>query len=590
MLIQILRIGAILYFLKDILACTNIVISPQASTDGSSIIAYNADSAALYGSLYHYPAKDSSPGTMRDVYGWDSGKYLGQIKEAPHTYNVVGNINEFGLIIGETTFGGVEVLQSQSNAKIDYGSLIWITLQRSTNAREAIQTIGALMAEYGYASEGESFSIADPKEAWIMEIIGKGEFELGAVWVARKVPAGHVTSHANQARIRTFPLHDPDTCLYAPDVITFARKIGLYSADQTDELFSFSDIYDAVTFEGARLCEARVWSFFSAVMGPEWSAQYLDYAQGYNLTNRMPLFVMPPADSKLSVQDAMQYMRSHYENSPLDMTGQQFSDVGAYTGSPYRTHPLIWQSAVSPAGQQSQQTFSYLNERPIATPQTGWNFVAQARSWMPRELSGLMWFGVDDSGTTVRIPVYGSATALPRAFAGAGAQDGVTPPMMQFRLDSAFYLFNLVANWAYARWDLISPDLLSVIHSTEQRLQAEVKDIDQLALEAYHRDGALEAVALVTDFTIRTGEQLMTQWFALFGQLFVKYRDGYVITGSTQNPACGCNFADAGYPQQWYDRIVRNTGAHYYVAEEVGKKLRDERLAPVPKRTLKGLR
>lgn len=231
-------------------SCSNIIISPGASIDKSSIIAYNADSAGLYGSLYYYPSNDYLSGTLRDIYDWDSGIYLGQINEVTHTYNVVGNINEYGLAIGETTFGGVESLQSQNGAKIDYGSLIWVTLQRSKTAKEAIQTISNLMNEYGYASEGESFSIADPNETWIMEIIGKGNYEKGAVWVARKVPDGYVTAHANQARIQTFPLNDPDNCLYSPDVISFARKIGLYEG--TDENFSFSDVYDAVTFNGAR--------------------------------------------------------------------------------------------------------------------------------------------------------------------------------------------------------------------------------------------------------------------------------------------------------------------------------------------------
>jgi dipeptidase len=283
------RVVTLLSTLSLAESCSNIIISPGASTDSSSIVSYNADSAGLYGSLYHYPATDYPPNSLRDVYDWDTGVFLGQIPEVSHTYNVVGNINEFGLSIGETTYGGVESLQSQTGAKIDYGSLIWITLQRARTAQEAIQTISDLMAEYGYASEGESFSIADPHEAWIMEIIGKGNYEKGAVWVARKIPDGYVTAHANQARITTFPLNDPENCRYASDVISFARKIGLYEG--ADENFSFSDVYDAVTFSGARYCDARVWSFFGNLLGQEWADQYLDYAMGYNLTNRMPLWI-----------------------------------------------------------------------------------------------------------------------------------------------------------------------------------------------------------------------------------------------------------------------------------------------------------
>jgi dipeptidase len=417
----LLFIVSCLVFIQTISGCSNLIVSPGASKDKSSIIAYNADSGGLYGSLYHYPAADHPAGTMRDVYDWDTGRFLGQIEEAAHTYNVVGNVNEYGVIIGETTFGGLSALQEQDGAKIDYGSLIWITLQRSRTAREAIQTISDLMSTYGYASEGESFSIGDQSETWVMEIIGKGNYEKGAVWVAQRVPDGYICAHANQARIRTFELNDPETSLYSSDVISFARKIGVYPADARDEDFSFSDIYDAVTFDGARFCEARVWSVFSSVKGTGWAQQYLDYAQGYNLTNRMPLFVKPEPGFEVSVQDAMRMMRSHYENTQLDMSGMMFSDVGATTNSIYRTHPISWTSNIEPDGVTVSDTpIKYIHERPIATPQTGWNFVAQSRKWMPREFAALLWFGVDDAGTTVRFPIYGSATRIPEAFAGKG--------------------------------------------------------------------------------------------------------------------------------------------------------------------------
>lgn len=589
-------------------ACSNIIVSPGASADKSSLVAYNADSGSLYGSLYHYPAADHPEGSQREVYDWDSGRYLGNIPEAAHTYNVVGNMNEFGLTIGETTYGGIEALQSQSKAKIDYGSLIWITLQRSKNAREAIQTIAELMSTYGYASEGESFSIADGKEAWIMEIIGKGEYELGAVWVAMKLPEGSISAHANQARIRTFPLNDPDNCLYAPDVISFARKIGLFDANAPDASFSFSDIYDPVTFSGARSCEARVWSVFSSVMGPDWSAQYLSYAQGYNLTNRMPLFVYPPKDQKLSVSDVSALMRNHYENTPLDMSGTQFSDVGAYTNSIYRTHPLTWTSSVNPVDGQSHADakYQYVNERPIATPQTGWNFIAQTRDYLPAPLKGLLWFGVDDVSTTVRTPVYAAATVMPKAYVGKGPQDGVVPPMMTFSWDQAYYVFNVVANFAYSRWDLVSPDVLAALTKQESKLLMKVQDIDATVmsqLESYAIEnpettmvaGAKvpsESIAYLSTQGVLLADQLIADWTRLFGELFVKYRDGYVITAQPSDTACGCSVGNQGYPQAWYDRIVRDTGDHYYVpgsGDKVTQK-KDARLLPVPKSSLKALR
>lgn len=441
-------------------ACTNLIVTPGASADKSAMIAYNADSGSLYGQLYHYPAATPPKGSMRSIYDWDSGEYHGQIPEASTTYNVVGNTNEYGLVIGETTFGGLSSLQSQKGAKIDYGSLIWITLQRAKCAREAIELMDSLMQEYGYASEGESFSITDQHESWVMEIIGKGDYERGSVWVAVRVPDGYVSGHANQARITTFPLEDPEKALYSSDVISFARKIGIYPADARDEEFSFSDVYDAVTFEGARFCEARVWSLFSALMGVEWSARYLDYAEGRNLTNRMPLFVKP--NDKVDVQKVISLMRNHYEGTTMDMT----VDVGAGDGSmPYRWRPLTWTAA---------NGSTFFNERAIGTPQTGWNFVAQSRADMPRELSALLWFGVDDSATTVHFPIYGSATRVPSSFGGQGPQDGVVPPMMQFDMNSAFYAFNLVSNWAYFRWNMIYPEVYDAIAAKEKSFFDEI--------------------------------------------------------------------------------------------------------------------
>lgn len=542
---------------SSVSACSNILVTPgAAAADAGSIISYNADSGSLYGSLYHYPASVHESGSMRSVHDWDSGKYLGEIPEAPDTFNVVGNINEHGLIIGETTYGGLADLQTQSAAKVDYGSLIWITLQRARTAREAITTIDELMSTYGYASEGESFSIADQKEVWIMEIIGKGEYELGAVWVARRLPDGAVSGHANQARITTFPLNDPENCLYSRDVISFARSRGFYSG--SDEAFSFSDVYDPVTFSGARFCDARVWSFFGAIMGEAWANTYLDYAQGFNLTNRMPLWVFPEA--KLTAADVMEHMRNHYENTPLDMSGTEISDVGAMAfGAPYRWRPMTW--SASNGG-------SYLHERAIATQQTGWNFVAQSRANYPRELSGLLWFGVDDSSTCVHFPVYGSATRVSSAFGGAGAQDGVVPPMMTFDMGKAFPVFNLVANWAYSRWAVIYPELKAEIVHRERSFTLQLPAVEQKALQLYEAGDVAGAVEVLTAFSETAGDNLVKDWAAYFGYLFMRFRDGYVVEENPDSTSCGCTVNTASYGLKWYDRIVENTGDHYLVPED----------------------
>ena len=536
--------------------CTNLLVSSGASADSSTIVTYNADSGSLYGLLYHYPAADHPEGSMRKVNDWDSGKPLGEIPEAPHTFNVVGNMNEFGLIIAETTFGGVSALQSQPGAKIDYGSLIWLTLQRSKTARDAIHTIDSLMQQYGYASGGESFSIADGKEVWIMEIIGKGQFELGAVWVAQRLPDGAISAHANQARTTTFPQGDSDKCLFSKDVISFARKAGLYPSDEKaapDADFDFSAAYDPVAFGGARFCDARVWALFGAFMGPDFLAQHQQYAMGFNLTARLPLFVFPT--TKISTSQAQAVMRSHYENTALDMTGSTFDDVGAaFASIPYRAHPLTW-TVEGVAG-------SYLNERPVATQQTGWNFMAVTRGWMPEPLKGLLFFGVDDSSTTVRLPVYSSSTRVSPAFYGKGPQDGVIPPMMTFNPQSAFYAFNLVANWAYSRWSLIYPEVLSAITAKEQAYHAAVQQLDEQALRQLQQPNADVAavVETLTKWSADEGDRLVRDWNALFGQLFVKYRDGYLITANEDNLACGCNAGSAGYPNAWLSKMAETKG------------------------------
>lgn len=555
------------------LACTNLLINKGASSDGSNVIAYNADASNFYTTIYHYPATSGNTNTtMRKMWSWDYATYLGEIPEAEETYNVVGNVNEYGVIIGESTFGGLmELACNRNTGLVDYGSLIWVTLQRVKTAREAIDMMNYLVTEYGYASTGESFSIADPNEIWVLELIGKGRHAKGAVWVARRIPDGYVSGHANQARITTFPLDDPENCRYSPDVVSFAREIGLYPADPAeapDSAFSFSDTYDPVTFSGARFCEARVWSFFSTVMGEEWSAQYLDYAQGYNLTNRMPLWVKPqkPVDPsadtiQLSVADVTQAMRNHYEGTELDNTGKLFPDVGAGAFSlPNRNSPISWTSKVNSDSREPQQ---YFNERTIAQPPTGWSIVMQARPNVPRQMAAVEWFGMDDSSTAVHFPLYGSNTRIAAGWAGPGPQDGATPPLMTFSLQSAFYVFNLVANFAYSRWDLIYADVYDKILEKEARYRELAVQREATALEYFNAGDVTAGVEHLTDFSVSIGDALLLEWFEFFGQLFVKFRDGYVTTANKKNPVCGCSTNSAGYQQQWYDYIAADTGDRY---------------------------
>jgi len=545
-------------------ACTNLLVGKQVSTDGTNIIAYNADASNFYTTIYHYPASINKQGAVRDMWSWDYGTYLGQIPEAAETYNVVGNVNEYGLVITESTFGGLtELACTRRNGLMDYGSLIWVTLQRSKNAREAISTMNQLVTDYGYASTGESFSIADQDELWYLELIGKGRHGKGAVWVARKIPDGYVSGHANQARITTFPQDDPENTLFSADVIDFARQIGLYNG--TDADFSFSDTYDPVTFDGARFCEARVWSFFSTIMGTEWSDQYLDYAQGYNLTNRMPLWVKPA--NKLSPQDVMQSMRNHYEGTALDTTGKLFPDVGAGAfSSPNRNSPLTWTT--------SSSTGTYFNERSIAQGPTGWSILCQSRPNVPRQIAALLWFGIDDSSTSVHFPLYGSTTRIPEGWAGKGPQDGVAPPMMTFSLDSAFYVFNLVANYAYSRWDLIYTDVHSKIIEKEKQYFTMVYEADQYLIDLFNTGKTDEAIAYLTNFSVDIGDKLLKDWFTFFGELFVKYRDGYITTAAPANPVCGCSTNSAKYQDSWYGRIVEDAGDKYLMPTTTSNNLK----------------
>ena len=545
-------------------ACTNFLISRGATVDGSTMISYAADSHVLYGELYFWPAADHAPGAMLDVWEWDTGKHLGQIPQVAHTFSVVGNMNEHQVAIGETTFGGRHELRD-TFAIVDYGSLMYITLQRAKSARDAIRIMAELVDRYGYYSSGESFSISDPQEVWIMEMIGKGPEQRGAVWVARRVPDGYICGHANQARITTFPLekdskhsissehldriYDPEvTTVYEKDVIKVARRHGWFKGKDKD--FSFADAYAPLDFGAARFCEARVWSGFRKVASG--MDRYTDYAMGKDLTNRMPLWVKP--DRKLSVQDVMEMMRDHYEGTPMDMT----QDLGAGPfGCGYRWRPLTWKVDGK----------TYFNERAISTQQTGFSFVAQSRSTLPDPIGGILWFGVDDTYSTVYTPMYCGITEVPREFA-VGNGD-----MMTFSEDAAFWVFNQVSNFAYTRYNVIIPEIRLVQHELESKYVNEVKAIDIAASELYAKDPEA-ARKFLTDYSVLQGANTVKVWKKLYAYLFTKYMDGNIKEKANVPP--GYKFHNPklqqpGYGEAWYRRIVKETGDKFlYPSNDTG--------------------
>ncbi len=535
--------------------CTNFLISKGATIDGSTMITYAADSHTLYGELYYQPAQDYPAGAMRDIYEWDTGKLLGQIPQPTHTYSVIGNMNEFQVAIGETTFGGRSELHTQNGAIMDYGSLIYVALQRAKTAQEAIDIMSKLVAEYGYYSEGESFSISDQNEVWIMELIGKGENEKGAVWVALKVPDGYICGHANQARITTFPKNDPENCLYAKDVISFARGKGWYSGN--DEDFSFSDVYAPVDFEGARFCEARVWSGFRKVT--EGMDKYTEYVEGTVkhggannfATNRMPLWVK--VDKKLSVQDVMGLMRDHFEGTDLDMT----HDLGAGPyGLPYRWRDLTWEV----------DSVEYCNERAISTQQTGFSFVAQSRNWLPNPIGGIFWFGVDDTYSTCYTPMYCGITEIPECFR-VGNGDMIT-----YSETSAFWTFNYVTNFAYLRYNDMIKDVQKVQNELENKFVSYVPVIDKAAQALYEKNGQDKASQFISEFSVNEANNMTERWKELGQYLLVKYMDGNIKkekNGEFERSETGMPAAPvfAGYPEWWYEAIVKSTGDHFKVIE-----------------------
>ena len=512
-------------------ACTNILVTKGATKDGSTMISYAADSHTLYGELYFRPAATYAAGTMMDIVDWDGGMFRGRIPQALRTYSVVGNMNEYQVSIGETTFGGRPEL-ADSTGIIDYGSLMYIAMQRARSAREAIHVMTSLVAQYGYGSEGESFSVSDSREVWILEMTGKGPGKTGALWVARRIPDGYISGHANHARITTFPMNDTLNCLYAPDVIAVARERGYFAGKDAE--FSFSDAYAPLDFEAARFCEARVWSVFNRVTAG--MDQYLDYARGTNLSHRMPLWVKP--DRKLDVHDVMELMRDYYQGTEFDMSKD--AGAGAF-GCPYRWRPLTW----------TVDSVEYLNERAIATQQTGFSFVAQGRSWLPDHIGGILWFGVDDIYHTVYTPMYCGITAVPPAYAvGNGS-------MMEFSDSSAFWVFNQVANLSYTRFNVISVDIRAKQAELEQQYLSLVPAIDKAAL-ALTTSGKASAVQFLTDFSVAQGQATFAAWKQLYRELFVKYMDGNIKTRVAGQVLP--KVVQPGYSVEWKKRVVQDAG------------------------------
>ena len=497
-------------------ACTNVIITRGASTDGSSIVSYAADSHVLYGELYFHPAAKWKAGAMLPITEWDTYRPTGQIPQVAQTFQTMGNMNQHQLIIAETTWGGREE-QVNEDGVMDYGSLIYVTLQRARTAREAISTIVELANTYGYPSEGETFSIADTEEAWIMDLVGKGK-EKGIVWVARRVPDGYICAHANQCRITRFPLDDPQNCLYAPDVIDFARRQGWYEGK--DEDFSFRDAYNPLDFSGARACDARAWSAFNILCDGTFTyeqngalvsapaSDWLEYAMGHELSGEMPLFVKP--SRKISAKDVADVMRDHFEGTPMDMR----TDAGAGGNAcPYRWRPMGFEV----------DGVSYVNERAIATQQTGFWFVAQARGFLPDEVGALLWFGTDDAATSYLTPCYVNSTKVPECLR-VGNGD-----MLHYSPSSSFWLCNRVAQACYKMYNQMEPVVRAKADEFEKHQMFEAVPAMDAQLSALVAKGKTrKAIKAMTSYTVNTAQEQFEAWKTLEELLLVKFIDGNV--------------------------------------------------------------
>ena len=564
------------FFSADSRACTNVLVTKGASTDGSNMVSYAADSHQLYGELYFQKAGIWGKDDMRKINEWDTGKYLGLIPQVSRTYQRVGNMNEHQLIIAETTYGGRPELEDPSGI-MDYGSLIYVALERAKTAREAIEVIVDLANTYGYYSSGESFSIADTEEVWVMDLIGKGPDNKGIVWVARRVPDGYICAHANQARISTFPLNDPENCMYAPDVITFAREKGYFSGK--DEEFSFCDAYAPLDFSGMRGCEARAWAAFNILCDGKFTFidengnevtkdayDYIDYAMGYDKTKRFPLFVKP--SRKISVKDVADVMRDHYEGTPMDMT----QDIGAGGNAlPYRWRPMGFE----------HDGKTYVNERAIATQQTGFWFVGQSRGWLPDEIGGVNWFGCDDAATSYLTPIYTSTNEVPECFRVGNGN------MITYSPTSAFWMTNRVANACYKAYNIMFPTVDAEIDAWENAMMEAVVKADEEALALYKAaDGkprkqirrndeerkTVDPYAAVreylTRFSVDNAQKIFDKWVALEQLLLVKFIDGNV---KAQNPdgsfvtnehtdCIPAKISQPGYTDKWKEAVAKDHG------------------------------
>lgn len=486
------------------MACTNFLVGKDASVDGSTMISYAADSYALYGFLHFVPAADHPEGAVREVKDWDTGKPLCTIPQVAHTYNVVGNMNEHQLAIGETTWGGRPELESGEG--IDYGSLIYIALERCKTAREAIKCMTDLVAEYGYASSGETFSISDPNEVWLMELIGKGKVEKGAVWVATRIPDDCIAAHANQARFTTINFKDKENWMWSKDVVKFARKQGYYTGKK-DEDFNFQEAYAPYDFSGLYVCEARVWSFFRKFSND--MDKYFDFASGKTFVEtggkyageRMPLYIKP--NHKVSAQELKDCMRDQYEGTPLDIT--QGPDAGPWH-SKLRYGSLGFQ----------YDSVQYWFERPIATQQTAWSFVAQMRGYEGANAGGIFWFGVDDAASTVYVPMYSTITEVPECF-----QEG-NGDLYTYSPTSAWWTYNIVANWAYTKYSAMMPDIKKVQAAWEDKFNSQVAAIDAQVADM----DATQAAEFLTKYSCAQAQESTAAWKELGIYLFVKYLDG----------------------------------------------------------------
>lgn len=527
-------------------ACTNFIVGKKASTDGSVICSYNADDYGLFIGLCHFPAGKHAKGEMRKIYDWDNKKYHGEIPEAPETYNVIGNINEYQVTIGETTYGGREEMRD-STGILDYGSLIYVALQRSKTAREAIKVMTSLVEKYGYNSGGETFTICDPNEAWIMEMMGKGPGSRGAVWVAIRIPDNAICGHANQSRIRTFNQKDKENVMFSKDCISFARSKGWFTGKDKD--FSWNETYAAPDFGGRRFCDARVWSFFRHF--DKDFDRYLPWAEGKDPNAEpMPLWIVP--DRKVSVQDIEACMRDHYEGTALSLD----RDLGQGVWEmPYRPTPL----------QYEVDGKKYFNERPTSTQQTGFSYVSQMRSWLPRQIGGVLWFGNDDGNMVAYTPIYCGNTIQPECYNTPGA-DAVT-----FSDKNAFWVCNWVSNMTYPRYSQLFPSLKAVRDSLEQSYFAQQAGIEEKAQTLYRQSPA-QAVAYLNNYSNTKAQQMLDRWKKLATYLIVKYNDMAVKPEKDgvfeRTPeGLGARVSRPGIPENVARQLVRQTGDRYAVPE-----------------------